>query len=352
MRAFVIVALGACSSPTPAPPPPTRQVEPKDAHVVKEQRRWLAGDFHMHVAPPDSDDVTASITDIERAAKTAGMDFIVLTPHLWAGEWQGNRPWWRGEWTKLARKARATQGLTMIPGTEWTTPVGHFTVVGADLAALDGTDFLGAAKAAGAYISANHPFAEPSHIPNVRISDFNLSYRVWSEHAEGFTAIDGAEVFNVPLAFGNLVSRPGGRSGEERAWTELDRVVHDEHRRMNAIGGSDDHHGVAQATTWVLADDASEGAILAALRAGRTCVGGPEAGSFRAHGDDDAWVTIGGTVTGKTITLAWDGTAHVFVDDQDRGELDGGYVDHPDDKVHTYRIVRGRSRCGFIYANL
>ena len=52
-----------------------------------EHRRWLAGDLHMHVAPPDTDDVTASISDIAHAATEAGMDFVVLTPHLWDGQW-------------------------------------------------------------------------------------------------------------------------------------------------------------------------------------------------------------------------------------------------------------------------
>ncbi|HEY0252532.1 MAG TPA: CehA/McbA family metallohydrolase, partial [Kofleriaceae bacterium] len=323
-----------------------------DAAPPSPNARWLAGDLHMHVAPPDPDDVTASIADITAAAKAAGMDFVVVTPHLWDDRWADDRDAWRTVWRRFARDARAVPSPTLIPGTEWTTRRGHFTVVGADLSALEGNDFLAAAHAAGAFISANHPFAVPTHIPSVRISDYNMSYRVWSDRAPGFTAIDGAEVWNVPLAFANLVSRPGGRTGEQRAWTELDRVAHEEHRPMTAVGGTDDHHGHAMATTYVLAEDASEANILAALHAGRTCIGGPEAGSFRAHGDSPESVQIGGSVKGQTITLAWDGTAELFVDDIDRGALDGGFVDHTGGQLHTYRIVKGRSRSGFIYANL
>jgi len=347
---FALVALAACSSskssPTPTPTP--TQVT---ADAGTEHRRWLAGDLHMHVAPPDTDDVTASIADIAHAATEAGMDFVVLTPHLWDGQWQDHREERRQAWRTFAKAARAVATPTLIPGTEWTTRSGHFTVVGADLAAIRSPSFLDAAHAAGAFISVNHPFAVPSHVPNVRISDFDMSYRVWSQRAPGFTAIDGAEVWNVPLALANVFVRPGGKTSEERTWVELDRIVHEEHRAVTAVGGTDDHHGHAMATTWVLAADASEPAILAGLREHATCVGGPEAGSFRAKGDG-AWVAIGGTVIAQTITLAWSGTARLFIDGVDRGEHDGGFVHATGGELHTYRIAVGRSRSGFIYANL
>src|SRR3569623_991251 len=124
---FALVAVAACSSskrsPTPTPTPTPTQVS---ADAGTEHRRRLAGDLHMHVAPPDTDDVTASIADIPHAAPA------VATPSL-------------------------------IPGTEWTTRSGHFTVVGADLAAIHSPSFLDAAHAAGAFISVNHPFAVPRH---------------------------------------------------------------------------------------------------------------------------------------------------------------------------------------------
>jgi hypothetical protein len=158
-------------------------------------------------------------------------------------------------------------------------------------------------------------------------------------------------VWNVPLGFANVIARPGGKTGEERTWLELDRVVHEEHRPVTAVGGTDDHHGHAMATTWVLADDATEPAILAALRHGATCVGGPEAGTFRARGSGD-WVAIGGNVIASTITLAWAGTARLYIDGVDRGEFADGFTHATDGALHTYRIQLGRSRSGFIYANL
>jgi hypothetical protein len=241
----------------------------------------------------------------------------------------------------------------MIPGVEYGDRDGHFTVTGVDVAALRGKRFLPAADAAGAFISTNHPFAVPTRIPGFRVSHFDISYRPWSRRQKGFTAIDGAEVFNAPLALANIISTPGGRTGEARAWTELDRVVHQEKRRVTAVGGTDNHKLNVSATTWVLALDASAGAIVDALVRGATCVGSAEAGTFRARGDGGGqWARIGESVVAKTVTLAWDGVARLFVDDVDRGEHDGGFVHETNGALHTYRIVMGTSRCGFIYANL
>lgn len=180
----------------------------------------------------------------------------------------------------------------------------------------------------------------------------DISYRPWSARRAGFTRIDGAEVWNVPLGLANILSRPGGRTGEDRAWTELDRVARDKRRRVTAVGGTDNHKTNVMATTWVLALDATATAILEGLVAGATCIGGPEAGSLRARGDDGVWVRIGESVAARTITLAWDGTARLYVDDVDQGERTGGFTHDTNGTVHTYRIVVGTSRCGFIYANL
>lgn len=348
MRLFALFLVVACSSRVPRAA--TRDDAPFagiDANA--DPRRWYAGDLHMHVAPPDSGDVELSITEIAAAAAQAGMDFVVLTPHLWASRWQSAD--WIAAWRKLAEAAATIKSPTLIPGVEWTTGDGHFTVVGTDVAALRGKDFLAAADHAGAFISVNHPYAVPTKIPGIRASHYNMSYRVWTEHRAGFTAIDGAEVWNVPLGFANVISRPGGRSGEELAWAALDRVVHEEHRRVTAVAGTDNHQSNVMATTWVLAMDATAGAILAALRDGATCIGSPAAGTLRARGDGD-WVAIGGQVSGPRTTLQWSGTAHVFVDNVDQGEHTDRFTHQTGGELHTYRIELGASRSGFIYANL
>ena len=101
----------------------------------------------------------------------------------------------------------------------------------------------------------------------------------------------------------------------------------------------------------MLAESATETAILDALRAGATCVGGPKAGSLRAKGNAD-WVRIGDVVRGDRVELQWDGNAQLFIDGVDRGEHAGRYVHATNGVPHTYRIVVRASRCGFVYANL
>jgi predicted metal-dependent phosphoesterase TrpH len=351
MRAIFIV-LVACSTHSQSPPPPRAAVVADaraDASPPPDPRRWFAGDLHMHVAPPDDADVLLPEAEIARRAVAAKMDFVVLTPHVW--QWP-NRSF-AAAWTTLAATARAESEITMIPGVEWTTRTGHFTVTGVDVTAL-GDDFLAAAHAAGAFVSVNHPFAVPTNIGAIPASHYDMSYRVWTDRARGFTDIDGVEVWNFPLGVANVISRPGGRTGEANAWTEANRVVHAEHRKLTAVGGTDNHRENVMPTTWVLATDRSERAILDGLRTGATCVGSPAGGSLRARGDGDpAWHRIGESVSAPhVITLVWDGIARLFIDDVDQGEHAGGFEHATGGALHTYRIVIGSSRCGFVYANL
>ncbi|MEO8704081.1 MAG: hypothetical protein ABI867_28780 [Kofleriaceae bacterium] len=353
LPALLVVA--ACSSP--AAPTTTA---PRDAIVPKpittepspgtaDTRRWFAGDVHMHVRPPDDpSEVVMGVAEIAQKAREAKLDFVVLTPHVWPGR-RGAA--FNRQWREMAALARATPLPTLIPGVEWTTVAGHFAVAGVDVTGLEG-EFLPAAHAAGAFISVNHPFAVPSKLPLIRASHFDMSYKAWTA-AGTKQPIDGVEVWNVPLAMGNVIARPGGRTGEELAWTAADRVIHAEHRRLTAVGGTDNHNLLVMATTWVLAADAGEAAILDALRAGATCVGGTEAGSLRARGDDGTWVRVGGIVqAATTLTLAWDGLARLFIDGLDTGEHAGGFRHATNGVLHTYRLVAGSSRCGFLYANL
>ncbi|HVV87981.1 MAG TPA: hypothetical protein VHE35_33300, partial [Kofleriaceae bacterium] len=224
-------------------------------------------------------------------------------------------------------------------------------------------DFLGAAARAGAFIVVNHPFAMPTRIPGIPISERDLSFRRWTDPAatparapDELPLLDGVEVLNQPLAMANLISRPGGLTGEQRAFAAADELARREHRHIATVGGSDSHGDRMAVTTWVLATAATEQAILAALATGATCVGGPDGGSLVAHGDRDPagrWARIGEEVTAAgTVELRWTGSARLFVDGVDRGVHDGGFVDEAAAGTHTYRIEVGASHCGFVYANL
>jgi hypothetical protein len=315
-----------------------------------DPRTWLAGDLHLHIAPLDHrEGVTLAVADI------TGLDFVVVTPHLWKSTWSSptRRARWVAAWRDLAASARSRTDVTIIPGVEYGVPgLGHFGISGVDISALSGDDFFTAAQSAGAFVVVNHPFAVPTRIPGIPISEKDLSFRPWASKRGTAPALDGVEVWNVPLGLANLVSRPGGQTGEERAFAAADALARRERRRITVVGGSDDHRGFVRATTWVLAADAGEAAILAALRAGATCVGGPEAGTLEARGDGD-WVRIGGSVTATSaVELRWQGRARVFVDGADRGEHDGAFTHTDAAGVHTYRIVIGDSRSGFVYSNL
>jgi hypothetical protein len=319
-----------------------------------DPRRWIAGDLHMHVSPPDDpEDVAMSAAEIAADAKQRGMEFVILTPHLGASRWRRFAP----KWKALAAEARANRDVTLIPGAELGVPgVGHFGISGVELDTLGGDDVLKAARKAGAFIVVNHPFAVPTDIAGVRESRFDLSYKPWTRGAKGWTDLDGVEVWNVPLSLANLISRPGGATGEARAFAAADRRARTEHRKVAVVGGTDNHRRAVMPTTWVLAADASEASVLSALRAGAVCVGGPEAGELRAHGDGDPadrWARIGDVVrAAHQVELRWKGPAELFVDGKSAGEHDGGFTADVDDQVHTFRIVAGPSRSGFVYANL
>jgi hypothetical protein len=351
-----LIVLGCAGDTTPVRPERAPEgAESKDASVPlpePDPRRWLAGDLHLHVAPLDHrEGVTLDVSDI------TGLDFVVVTPHLWKSTWSSptRRARYLAQWRDLATAARSSTDVTIIPGVEYGVPgLGHFGVSGVDLTTLDasGADFLAAARSAGAFVVVNHPFAVPTQIPGIPISEKDLSFRPWATGKGTAPALDGVEVWNVPLGLANLVSRPGGQTGEERAFGAADELARRERRRVTVVGGSDDHRGFVRATTWVLAADAGETSIVAALRAGATCVGSPDAGSLEARGDGD-WVRIGETVRATSrVELRWQGRARLFVDGVDRGEHDGAFTHDDAAGVHTYRLVAGSSRCGFVYSNL
>jgi hypothetical protein len=227
--------------------------------------------------------------------------------------------------------------------------VGHFGLSGVDFGALPDGDVLTSADRAGAFVVVNHAFAVPTDIPGIRASHWDMSYRPWSRRSSRVDPLDAAEIWNVPLSLANLVSRPGGRTAEAHTLAAADAYARRHRRPVALVGGSDNHSIFVMPTTWVRAEK-NEAAVLAALAAGATCVGSPEAGSLEARGDGD-WVGIGGRVRGERVELRFAGKARVFVDGVDAGEHDGSFVHAASPEPHTYRIVKGISRSGFVYAN-
>jgi hypothetical protein len=193
----------------------------------------------------------------------------------------------------------------------------------------------------------------PTRIPGIPASHYDMSFRPWSSGSGEAPALDAVEALNLPLAIGNVLSAPGGRTAEERALVEADRLARSERRRVALVGGTDNHARMLVATTWVRAAEHTPEAILAALRAGAVCYGGPDAGDLELAGDDGTWAGVGGAVRARAqVKLRWHGKGELWVDGESRGVLEGGATVTVDGAPHTFRLVKGRSRSGFAYANL
>jgi len=98
-------ALLAAVRPLPLSPPPAT--------------RELRGAWHVHTTRSDG---RGSPTDVARAARSAGLDFVVLTDHNPA---------------ELPTPARE-EGVLLVPGQESSTPFGHLADVGSRRALNDG----------------------------------------------------------------------------------------------------------------------------------------------------------------------------------------------------------------------
>lgn len=359
MHRVLALAFVACgSSSEPAPPP--AKVAPRDATVAADAstradgKRWIPGDLHIHPAPFDTrEGASLTVADIAELGPKAGLEWAMLTPHVHPSTWhdEGARQRWLAKWTKMAGEARAVTSMTLIPGTEYTDfSFGHFGVSGVDLAKV-GDDMLASAHEVGAFIVVNHPFATPSHIAGIPITEYDLSFRPWSKREGAVPYLDGVEVWNLPLGAADVLTR--GPTGEDKAFVAADALARRELRPISVVGGSDTHNRVLTRTTWVLAADTRESTILAALRAGATCVGGTAAGTLEARGDAPTWAAIGESVTAHdTVQLRWTGRARLFIDGKDAGEHAGSFTHTTAAGMHTYRIAAGASQCGFIYANL
>ncbi|MFC9064815.1 CehA/McbA family metallohydrolase [Streptomyces harbinensis] len=245
-----------------APPaPPVRP--PRPALPPVDGMRWLAGDFHAHTVHSDG---ALTVSELAALAVTRGLDFLAVTDH--------NTVSHHAELPAVG----ARYGITLVPGQEVTTDLGHAGVFG-DTGWVDfrePADTWGAQiERRGGVLSVNHPLAtdcawrQPLE-PRRRPRHVELWHPTWRDRTHG-----------APLAWA-LAWRPD----------------------VIAIGGSDFHRPGGERpppgspTTWVLAEDDSPRAILAALAAGRTAVhaGGPRAPLLLRTGDDLLALRAAGTV--------------------------------------------------------
>jgi hypothetical protein len=274
----------------------------------------LAGDLHCHVSPPDNPGhVGRNLTDTVTLAEEEGLDFVVLSPHLWSGFLED--PSERAEAIDRARTlehaiAGADTDVMLIPGFEYSTHNGHATLGFADLETVlaeipvgdpgASSAFFERWVAAGGVIVVNHPLLTglDSMIPNAR---WDLSWHTWTERSSPPTdiaAIDrlahGWEAENSAVSHLRDYWMTGQIESSRRSVLyQIDRRIRKQRRRMTPIGGSDSHSHHIRAVTFVLAEERSERAVRDAIVDGRVCIRDPRACTFEARVPGGEWARIG-----------------------------------------------------------
>jgi hypothetical protein len=286
--------------------------------------RWqlLAGDMHCHVSPPDDpSDVSRGLEDTLRLARAEGLDFVVLTPHVWSRFYQredlraavlSGQRWLRGALAEL----RADDVL-FVPGFEYTDhEFGHVGVAFGDLERT--LESLGAEEArraperfferyvdSGGVLVVNHPLVTPLDSV-VSMARADLSWRPFTtkgpmppEIAAVNRLAQGFEAYN--LAVTHLRDRYllGDTERSLRSTLALlDGEVVRRRRRMTPVGGSDSHSQHLRATTFLLAGGRDAAAVRDAVLAGRTCVRDAAACTFEARAPGAAWQPVGSAIDG------------------------------------------------------
>ena len=244
--AALLVALGAVAGTA-------LDRAPGKAAVYRGGYRVLEADFHAHTRFSDG---FLSPFDLVLQARRRGLDALAITEHNIVF------PARMGRWF-----SRLVGGPTILIGEEVTKRGAHLIGVGLTDrvdASLPIGEVIAAIHRQGGIAIAAHPVA-------------HMQARFLPELAN----LDAAEVMH-PIAYDM------GRGGGWR-WDQMrdfyERALASGHR-LTAIGSSDYHMGspLGLCRTLVFAGDDSEGAVLEALKAGRTVVYDLEG---RAYGDPE-----------------------------------------------------------------
>lgn len=261
------------SEPTLTAQTERRPYAPVDA--LGGERRWYAGDFHVHTLESDG---SRSVRHVVEFARSRGLEFLMLSEHntisqlSWYGTFQDEFP-----------------DLLLVPGSEFTSYDGHAGVIGSTTwinhrigtrgASVD--QAVAATHDSGGIFSINHP--------DLFVGDICIGCG-WGHEIDP-RSIDGVEIRSAVF------------SAIETWEALLERGS-----RAAAIGGSDDHHGgtstspivtpVGTPTTWVFADELSVPALMEGVRAGRTMV------QFGGPGSPMVFFDIEGPREGDTVRAA------------------------------------------------
>lgn len=299
--------------------------------VLAGERRWYRGDFHVHSS--ESGDADAPFAQIVELARARGLDFVNLSDHNTSAQ--------------LALQAAVQAGVPdvlLLRGAEVTTYAGHGNAVGLDSYVDHRVGFAGRTMrevvadvvARGALFIVNHPTLD--------LGDACIGC-AWQHADTPWDQVGGIEIITGDWATVERLFVPRAIA----MWDALE----DQGFRLAPVGGSDDHRAglgtsandglLGSPTTLVRADELSEAALIAGVRAGRTIVQlrGPDDPRIEFRlGDAD----IGDEVTGverARLAVRVEGGAGMFVQLwRDGAKLATAEVTSADFR-HTFEDVPG-----------
>lgn len=246
-------------------PGPRFEPAPAPRSVAGTGRRWYRGDLHVHSVHSDGRDTLPEVLDAGRAA---GLDFFASTDHNTSSaglEWGRHVP----------------DDFLVVNGEEVTTRSGHWTALGIPAGAWvdwryraqDGEFPRHAARVRGlgGMVVACHPFSP-------------FSGTTWTY---GYDDVDAVEIWNGP-------------------WTLDDQTAVEHWHALLVAGrfvpatGSSDSHGrhqpIGRPQTVVLADSLATGALVRALKQGRSWLAESDTVGLSFH--------VGGATCGETLAAA------------------------------------------------
>jgi hypothetical protein len=254
--------------------PSLRPVQVSDAEVRGDRLPgWYRGDLHTHTVHSDG---RRQLTEMAKAATSAGLDFIVSTDH---NTNSANRAW----------AASGFDGLVVIAGEEVTTRHGHWLAMGlppggwVDWRYAPRDDvfptYAASVRAGGGLVVAAHP-----SVP--------LPGCAWEF---GYRDVDAMGVWNGLWNVDDELSL--------RIWHQLLR----QGRRITAVGGSDSHASsqpVGRPQTVVYSQGPSTPELVDGLRRGRCYLAESSAVSLalKASGGDGMTAGPGETLTAQPDT--------------------------------------------------